>query len=151
MKTAGDDKANADLRADSIELLALSDAKSHQQFFESLIDSRQPETVQEAAVRAYGHIPGDDVGTFLLGKWRVLTPAVRSEAADAMYREPGRVRLLVDALQKEDVQPWTLSFRHRIRLIMNPDPKIRDMVRPLLEQTPEGSRGGSEAIRRSAR
>lgn len=137
IKAAGDDKANADLRADSIELLALSDAKSHKQFFESLMDSRQPETVQEAAVRAYGHIPGDDVGTFLLEKWRVLTPAVRSEAADAMYREPGRVRLLVTALQNGDVQPWTLSFRHRIRLIMNPDPKIRDTARPLLEQTPK--------------
>jgi putative heme-binding domain-containing protein len=47
------------------------------------------------------------------------------------------VRMLVAALQNGDVQPWTLSFRHRIRLIMNPDPKIRDTVRPLLEQTPK--------------
>jgi len=136
-KTAADDKANPDVRADAIGLLALSDAKSHKQFFQSLMDARQPETVQEAAVRAYGHIPGDDIGTFFLEKWRVLTPAVRSAAADAMYLEPSRVRMLVAALQNGDVQPWTLSFRHRIRLIMNPDPKIRDTVRPLLEQTPK--------------
>jgi putative membrane-bound dehydrogenase-like protein len=137
MKTAGDDKANPDLRADSIGLLALSDAKSHKQFFQSLMDARQPETVQEAAVRAYGHIPGDDIGAFFLEKWRVLTPSVRSAAADAMYLEPSRVRMLVGALQNGDIQPWTLTFRHRIRLIMNPDPKIRDTARPLLEQTPK--------------
>jgi putative heme-binding domain-containing protein len=93
--------------------------------------------VQEAAVRAYGQLPGDDIGTFLLDKWRVLTAPVRSEAADAMYRDPGRVRLLVAALRSGDVQPWTLSFRHRIRLIMNPDTSIRDSARPLLEQTPK--------------
>jgi putative heme-binding domain-containing protein len=137
MTEAGDDKGNADLRADSIELLALSDAPAHKQFFQSLIDARQPEVVQEAAVRAYGRIPGNDIGSFLLGKWRVLTAAVRSDAADAMYRDPGRVHMLVAALKDGDIQPWTLSFRHRIRLIMNPDPSIRAIARPLLEQTPK--------------
>jgi putative membrane-bound dehydrogenase-like protein len=137
MKTAADAKADAELRADSIELLALSKPESHKQFFQSLIDAREPEIVQEAAVRAYGQLPGDNIGTFFLEKWRVLTAPVRSEAADAMYRDPGRVRMLVAALKNGDVQPWTLSFRHRIRLIMNPDPSIRDSARPLLEQTPK--------------
>jgi putative heme-binding domain-containing protein len=136
-KTAADPKADAELRADSIELLALSNPESHKQFFQSLIDAREPEVVQEAAVRAYGQLSGADIGTFFLDKWRVLTAPVRSEAADAMYRDPTRVRLLVDALKNGDVQPWTLSFRHRIRLIMNPDPSIRDAARPLLEQTPK--------------
>jgi putative membrane-bound dehydrogenase-like protein len=136
-ETAKNDKLDADLRADSIELLALSDAGSHKELFQALMDTRQPEVVQEAAVRAYGKIPGDDVGTYFVQKWRSLTPAVRSEAADAMYRDPSRVRMLVTAIQNGDVQPWTLSFRHRIRLIMNPDSTIRDTARPLLEQTPK--------------
>jgi putative membrane-bound dehydrogenase-like protein len=136
-QTAADAKADAELRADSIGLLALSNPESHKQFFQSLIDARQPEVVQEAAVRAYGQLPGDDIGAFFLDKWRVLTAPVRSEAADAMYRDPSRVRLLVTALKNGDVQPWTLAFRHRIRLIMNPDPSIRAAARPLLEQTPK--------------
>ncbi|HKS72013.1 MAG TPA: c-type cytochrome, partial [Terriglobales bacterium] len=57
------------------------------------------------------------------------------EAADAMYLEPSRVRLLVAAIKNGDVQPWTLAFRHRRRLIMNNDPSIRDEARPLLEQS----------------
>jgi putative membrane-bound dehydrogenase-like protein len=134
---AADHKANPDLRADSLGLLALSNPESHKQIFESLIDARQPEVVQEAAVRAYGKIRGDEIGRSLLEKWRTLTPAVRGDAADAMYLEPSRERMLVTALQHGDVQPWTLAFRHKRRLIMNPDPGIRDAARPLLEQTPK--------------
>lgn len=50
-----------------------------------------------------------------------------------MYLEPSRVRLLVAALKSGDVQPWTLTFRSRLRLIMNADPAIRAEARPLLD------------------
>ncbi|HUS06876.1 MAG TPA: PVC-type heme-binding CxxCH protein, partial [Bryobacteraceae bacterium] len=136
-KTASDNTANADLRANSIGLLALFNPESHKQTFAALIDPHQPEAVQEAAVTAYGKIRGDDIGKALLAKWRTLTPAVRGDAADAMYLEPSRERLLVTALQHGDVQPWTLAFRHKRRLIMNSDPAVRDAARPLLEQTPK--------------
>jgi putative heme-binding domain-containing protein len=43
--------------------------------------------------------------------------------------------MLLTALQNGDVQPWTLAFRHKRRLIMNPDPAIREIARPLLEQS----------------
>jgi putative membrane-bound dehydrogenase-like protein len=136
-RVAADSKADPDLRADSLGLLALSNPESHKQTFAALIDPRQPEVVQEAAVRAYGRIHGDDIGKSLLEKWRALTPSVRGEAADAMYLEPSRERMLVAALQRGDVQPWTLAFRHKRRLIMSPDAGIRDAARPLLEQTPK--------------
>jgi putative heme-binding domain-containing protein len=136
-RIAMDDRSNPGLRADSLGLLALSNPEKHQQIFASLIDNRQPEIVQESAVRAYGKIRGDEIGRSLLEKWRTLTPAVRGDAADAMYLEPSRERLLVAALQHGDVQPWTLAFRHKLRLIMNPDPGIRDAARPILEQTPK--------------
>ena len=136
-RIASDNSADPDLRADSVGLLSLSNPELHKETFASLIDPRQPEVVQEAAVRAYGRIHGDDVAKALLEKWRSLTPAVRADAADAMYLEPSRERLLVAAMQNGEVQPWTLAFRHRRRLIMNTDPAIRDAARPLLEQTPK--------------
>ena len=61
---------------------------------------------------------------------------VEFQAADAIIREPGRVRLLVAALKTGDVQPWTLGFRHRNRLMMNADPEIREAARPILSQSP---------------
>jgi len=131
--TAADRHADAALRADAIGLLAIAGPQAHEALLKPLIDPQEPYPVQAAAVRAFGKIQGDDVGKFLLSKWRALTPAGRTQAADAMYLEPSRVRLLVAALKAGDVQPWTLNFSQRRRLIMNNDPAIRDEARPLLE------------------
>ncbi|HVP48532.1 MAG TPA: PVC-type heme-binding CxxCH protein [Bryobacteraceae bacterium] len=130
---AGDHHSDAGLRADAIGLLAIAGPQTHEALLKPLIDPQEPDPVQAAAVRAFGKIKGDDVGKYLLTKWRALTPAGRTQAADAMYLEPSRVRLLVAALKAGDVQPWTLNFSQRRRLIMNNDPSIRDEARPLLE------------------
>ena len=130
---AGDHHADAGLRADAIGLLAIAGPQTHEALLKPLIDPQEPDPVQAAAVRAFGKIKGDDVGKYLLTRWRSLTPAGRTQAADAMYLEPSRVRLLVAALKSGDVQPWTLNFSQRRRLIMNNDPSIRDEARPMLE------------------
>jgi putative heme-binding domain-containing protein len=99
-------------------------------------------------VQALGRIPPpraetsreaaeDAIGAFLIARWRSLTAPVRSEAAEALLAEPGRTRLLVAALQKGDVQAWTLSFWQKRDLIMNDEPEIRARARPLLESPPE--------------
>src|SRR5207247_9974714 len=75
----------------------------------------------------------DEIGRLLLANWRVFTGPARAAAADAMYLEPSRVKMLLAALQRGEVQPWTLAFRHKRRLIMHPDPAIRETARPLLE------------------
>ena len=61
-RVAADNQANPELRADSLGLLALSNPERQKQTLAALIDPRQPEVVQEAAVRAYGKIRGDDIG-----------------------------------------------------------------------------------------
>ena len=132
---AADRQADPDLRADSISLLAIAGPEKQQALLRQLIDPAEPDQVQAAAVRAFGKIKGDDTGKFLLSKWRALTPAARTEAANGMYLEPSRVWLLVNALKAGDVQPWTLSFTQRRRLIMNVDPAIRDAARPLLDES----------------
>jgi len=124
------------MRADSIGLLALAGPERNAAQFASLIEPHQPDVVQSAAVRAYGKVKGDAVGTFLLKRWRGLSPSTRADAADAMFLEPSRERMLVAALKSGEAQPWTLAFRHKRRLIMDADPEIRDAARPILEQTP---------------
>ncbi len=132
-----DAHADAELRADSIGLLALSNPESYADVFKSSIDPRQPEAVQIAAIRAYGRLEGDAPAQYLLEHWRDFTPAGRTVAADALVSDPGRQKLLLAALKSGDVQPWMLSFRQKNRFIMNPDPAIRAEARPILEQTPK--------------
>lgn len=132
-KVAADHNADPELRADSVALLALSQPSSHVTLFEELMAPAEPEPVQVAAARALGQIEGEETGRFLLKKWRELTPNVRLEAADALYRDPKRIPMVVAALRIGDIQPWTLAFRHRRQLVMSRDPAIRDAARPLLE------------------
>jgi putative heme-binding domain-containing protein len=132
--TASNSGADAELRADVIGFVALSDAPSHRAMFEHLVTLTEPEAVQIAAIRAIGQIPGEEAGRFLLKNWRSLTSNIRMEAADALYRDPARIPLIVSALKAGDIQPWTLAFRHRRQLIMHRDPAIRDAARPLLEK-----------------
>ena len=130
-----DRTANADLRADAIALLALSDPAARQTNFEQLMTITEPEVVQVAAARALGQIPGEQTGRFLLTNWRALTANVRLEAADAMFRDPSRIPLVLSGLQKGEIQPWTLAFRHRRQLVMHKDPEIREQARELLESS----------------
>jgi putative heme-binding domain-containing protein len=130
-RVAGDPQADPELRADHIGLLALG--KPDESLLRKLVEPREPEPVQAAAMKALGKVKGEAVGGFILERWRAMTPAVRSEAADAIFLEPGRVKLLLDAIEKDEVQPWTLAFRHKRQIIMHRDPAIRERGRPLLE------------------
>ena len=124
-------------RGDALRVLAIAGPEPHQPLLLEMLDVRQPEDVQAAAVQALGRIPGDAIGRVLLERWRGLTTPVRREAADALLADPGRTRLLVAALQKGEVQAWGLTFWQKRDLIMNDDPEIRAQARPLLESPPE--------------
>jgi putative heme-binding domain-containing protein len=125
---------NPDARADALGLVALADASAHEALFKQLVDPRQPEPVQAAAVRGLGRVKGAEVGTFLLERWKAMTPPVRMDAADAMYLDPARPKLMLEAIRSGVVQPWTLAFRHKRQLLMSRDAALRESARALLEE-----------------
>jgi putative membrane-bound dehydrogenase-like protein len=131
---AANQDADPALRADALGLLALSGAASREALFKQMIDPKQPEPVQAAAARALGSVEGAEVGDFFIAHWRAMTPAVRAEAADAMFRDPDRPRVLLAAIKDDIVQPWTLAFRHKRQLLMSRDPSLRESARALLEE-----------------
>jgi putative membrane-bound dehydrogenase-like protein len=133
---AADTRLEERHRADAIELLAIAGGAAEDAFYRSLVNAKQPEAVQMAAVRALRKVNGAEVGQFLIGNWRNLTSGVRLQAADSLYADPTRIPLVVDALKQGAIQPWTLSFRHKRQLIMHRDAAIRDVARPLLEPAP---------------
>ena len=128
--------ADANLRADSIALIALDDAAPHEELFKKLTDPKQPEAVQAAAVRALSRIRGVEIGEFLIQRWRAMTPAVRIEAADAMLVDPERPKLLLAAIRNDTVQSWTVPPRVKHSLLMSRDAALREEARGLLEERP---------------
>ncbi|PYQ08369.1 MAG: dehydrogenase [Acidobacteria bacterium] len=101
---------------------------------EALVDPQEPEPVQAAAVKALAKAPGDAVGTFLIARWKTLTPTTRTEAARVLLADPGRTRLLLAALKDRSVPAWTLSFGHKRDLLMNEDADVRTEAHALLEE-----------------
>ena len=131
---AADRAAEPAARADALALLALSDVDPRTALLQELVDPREPEAVQVAAVKALGHAKGDAMGAFLIERWKALTPDVRSEAAEALLREPGRTRLLLAALKDGRVPAWTLGFWHKRDLLMHEDAAVRAEAHALLEE-----------------
>ena len=133
---AADRTQDPTVRADALALLALPGADRDVSRLEQLVDPQEPEPVQVAAVKALARAPGDAVGTFLVARWKALTPATRGEAAQALLADPGRTRLLLAALRDRTVPAWTLSFRQKRDLLMHQDPAVRAEAHALLEEKP---------------
>ena len=131
---AADRAQDPAVRADALALLALAGADRDVSRLEQLVDPREPEPVQVAAVKALARAPGDAVGTFLVARWKTLTPAIRSEAAEALLADPGRTRLLLAALKDRSVPAWTLNFWQKRDLLMHEDAAVRAEAHTLLEE-----------------
>jgi putative heme-binding domain-containing protein len=136
--TATDRSADPARRADAIDLLTLRRDRltAIGERLRLLVDASEPDNVRAAAARALGRIGGDELAAFLLSKWRSFTPEVRHAAADALLRETAPTRALLSSLKRGDVQPWTLDFREKRRLLMHRDAAIRDEARAILEEKP---------------
>jgi putative heme-binding domain-containing protein len=133
---AADRGQDPQARADALALLALGDPAPTLERLRPLMEPQEPETVQAAAVRAMRASAGEEAGAFLLARWRTLTPAVRSEAAEALLSDPARTRLLLAAIKDGTVQPWTLGFWSKRDLLMHDDPGVRAEAHALLEERP---------------
>jgi putative membrane-bound dehydrogenase-like protein len=133
--TAADRKADAVLRADALELLALAKSDREAHLLESLLDPQEPDTVQIAAVKALNSVRSPKVGALLLAKWNGMSAPVRAEATSTLLSGGSdRVRLLLEAVKNGDVQTWQLE-PYKPRLFMDPDPAVRELARTLFEQS----------------
>ena len=83
----------------AISRLSLGTVAESRAAFEVLLESRQPQPTQSAAVDAVVATGAPEVGEWLLARWATMSPKVRSGAAGALFtREPWVVALL-DAIR----------------------------------------------------
>jgi putative membrane-bound dehydrogenase-like protein len=132
---AADASKDAAEREDAVFVLGLSHTPLLG-LLDALLDPREPEGVSRAAARALGRVKGEEVGRLLLARWRSMTPAVRSEAADALQTDRERYPMLLSALERRELQGWTLNFNQKRRLLMNRDEALRERARKLLDAAP---------------
>jgi putative membrane-bound dehydrogenase-like protein len=133
--TAADRKADVSMRVDALDLLSLANSDREAQLFETLLDPREPDSVQIAAVKALNSIRGREVGPFLLAKWSGMSTPVRAEATNTLLSGGSdRTLLLLEAVKKGDVSTWQLD-PYKPRLFMDRSPAVRQLARDLFEQS----------------
>ena len=130
-----DDSADAETRSDAVRLLALGDAGKYEAQLHGVLSRVAPVPVQVAAVRALGNVKGERSAAMFLELWERWTPAVRDEAVRALVREPGRVRLLLDAVAAGRIRATEIDRPLRIRLMMQAEDDLRLRARALFGES----------------
>ena len=132
-----DNNADIKYRIDALRLLALDKNKSYGSLYESLINSGEPEGIQQAALRAYNEISGQDVCKYIIKSWRYLTPDVRDVAMKVFLSSDENMNLLLDAVEKKQIQSVSISWPQMVHLMNNENLNIRKRARSLLVDNTE--------------
>jgi putative membrane-bound dehydrogenase-like protein len=123
---------DAQLRADAIRLVAMGAVEPHEEMLRQLISSQAPAPVQAAAVEALGKLEAPRIADFLLSRWNLMTPEIRSLSIDVLMQSARGVRLLLGAIDEGTVQPSTVG-RSRVKsLMLHDNPELQKRARTLL-------------------
>jgi putative membrane-bound dehydrogenase-like protein len=128
-RVAADASHDGDVRADAIRLLRLVDPAQYAEVFKAVLGRAEPTPVHTAALRAVGDVPGDAAATLFVGLWDRWTPAVREEAIRQAVREPGRVKILLDAIDAGTIKVSEIAWPTRVRMMMSDDEGLRARAR----------------------
>lgn len=128
---ARDEKAPLNQRQQAIQLLGFDDLNRVKDTLITLLDARQPNEVQLIAVRTLGSFVGLNIAQTILEPWRSYTPAVRSEAVEALLSRKERIGPLLEAVQSKLVAVGDIPSTRRALLLKHTDSAIRDKAMAL--------------------
>lgn len=133
-------ETSAGKRAESIRFLAYDDFDNIKELLPKLLDPREPQEVQMAAVKALAGFPNAEVAKILLEPWRSYTPIVRDEVLKALFARKERLKPLLDAVEGGTVASAQISPTHRTVLLSHKDTGLRDRAAKLFGQNISASR-----------
>ncbi|MDG2224339.1 MAG: HEAT repeat domain-containing protein [Rubripirellula sp.] len=131
-------------RVSAIDDLAYGDIKQVGATLASLIDNRQPQAVQRAAIKTLGEFRGADVVKPLLDQWSGLSPALRETASEVLFARTERLSAWLDAVDRGDLTVTDLSRPRLVIAAKSKNPEIRGRATAYLNAT--GSKQRSEVI-----
>jgi putative heme-binding domain-containing protein len=138
---AGDPKAPANVRAEAIRTLGLSNFAAEKDHLLPLLDYQQPKTVQSAVVSALGQFDDPNVAGVLLGPWQRYSPDLRSEALNVLLTRPAWTKSLLEAAEKGTIPAAHLSLSQLKLLAESRDADVKSLAGKLLADRNLGHRG----------
>ncbi len=118
IKIATDDSMDASQRVTAIDGLRFGQWNDVSEPLVSLIDNRQPQSIQQAAITTLGRFNDAGVAEPILAAWPNLSPSLRETACDALFARPERLNALFDAVDDGVISVGDVS-RARWNVAMN--------------------------------
>ena len=98
--------------------------------------------VQRGVIQAVAPLDNNGVAEFLLAGWASHTPTLREAAMDALFRQSGRLPVLMNAIDKGVVSRAQVSPLRRLQLLEHGDDRIRALARKVFG----GAQGADDGI-----
>ncbi len=126
--------ATASDRTEAIRLLRWVPAERALPALATLLTPDEPAGIQLAAVRSISFHRGQEVGRILAAAWRVYSPAVRREAAEALFSRDERLSAFLEALEDGTAVASHLDPARRTALLGHSRPEISERARGILNE-----------------
>jgi putative heme-binding domain-containing protein len=131
-KTAADADQPPAARAEAVQTLALGSFADGKQILTELLDNRQPQDVQVAALSTLARYHDPGVSELVLAAWPALSPRLRVQAAETMFARPERILALLAAIAAGDVSAGDVDPARIKQLASHKDATIRQQAEKLL-------------------
>jgi putative heme-binding domain-containing protein len=139
-KTATDEKRKPADRAAAVAVLALGPADAALAVMKSLVDNRQPQEVQSAALAGMARLNDRGVAAVILEAWPTLSPRLRAQATEGLFARTDRLQALLDAIEAGNFKAADVEPARAQQLQAHADPKLRERAKKLLSGVKLGRR-----------
>jgi putative membrane-bound dehydrogenase-like protein len=143
-QAAADSKAANETRTDAIHLLTYDEFSAVKDTLAALLDPKQPQEIQRAAIAATGSFTAPETAPMLLAHWRAQTPSIRAEVVLAMLGGRARVMPLLQAIERGDIPANQIPFARRGLLLRSSDAQVKELATKIFSDSTPGAR--KEAI-----
>jgi putative heme-binding domain-containing protein len=140
VKTAGDTSASLNDRTDAIQTLSLAKFDDVRELFQRLVDEKESQGIQLAAINTLGECSSPAVADILLRAWPNLTQAPRTAAAGVLLSRPNWTLSLFDAVEQKKIAAIELDRERLAMLEKHPDKNVKRRCRDILKQLKIGKR-----------
>ncbi|HVW35851.1 MAG TPA: c-type cytochrome, partial [Pirellulales bacterium] len=139
-KTAADAKQTPAARAQAVQTLSLGAFADGKETLTELLDNRQPQDVQVAALATLARFNDPGVAELVLAAWPALSPRLRVQAGETLFSRPERILALLKAIDAGEVSAGDVDPARLKQLASHKNSAIREQAEKLLAKLKLGRR-----------
>lgn len=124
-KTVANEKAPIEARVASIRTLGLDEFAAVRELFVPLLELRQPQPIQSAAMETLAKFSHPDVAAMLIDAWRGLSPQLRARATETLLSRTRWIGALFDAIENNAISRADIDPARVKLLASHPDVRVR--------------------------